>query len=130
MSNVFKEVNEDFFKSFPKEHGLVWYDKVGIMNLTDNRFIQFILDDVGTHDNFNGYWVEVYNKTSGLIYKKFFSFKIHFGEVKNPQQGVGTKYYHLWYNDSKLNWYIYQPTERMKKNMVSVMLNFINQITN
>lgn len=120
MDNLFKRINEDIFRSVK---GITWYDQTGVMNLDDDRFVQFTLDDIGTRDHFNGYMVEVFNKTSGCIYKKFFRFQHH---MEFNHRSERDKYYHIWYNSGNLDWYISRPKDTKK--FVKILMDFVNQI--
>lgn len=120
MNNLFKTFNEQTFKSV---EGITWYDQTGVMNLDNDRFIQFTLEDIGTRDHFNGYMVEIFNRTSGCIYKKFFRFQHH---IEFNHRSERDKYYHVWYHNGELDWYISRP--RDIKKYVKIVMDFINQI--
>jgi hypothetical protein len=120
MNNQFKEFNENLFKSVKE---IKWYDQEGVMSLDDNRYIIFRLDDVGTRDHYNGYWVEVYNKVSGLVNKKFFRFKYHLDMSHRSERD---KYYHVWYRDNDLDWYISRP--KNSNEYVKILMDYINNI--
>lgn len=104
MENVFKQFNEKFFKDL-KGIKVTWYDKEGLYSYVTG-FVIIKLDDVGTRDSFNGYSVEIYNKQSGLIVKKFFKFKNHLNFLHKGNQ----EFFHVWYDTNKLDWYISRPT--------------------
>jgi hypothetical protein len=122
MDNQFKKFNEDFFKSMTSYH-IKWFDKEGFIELDSNRRVSIRLDDNGTRDHFNGYWVEIINKLSGTVYKKFFRFKYHMELVHRDT----SKYFHVWYNSGKLDWYISRPKIGGEKVMVNTIVQFINQ---
>lgn len=118
MADIFKSINESIFKGVK---GISWYDRVGIMNLDENRYVQFELDDIGTKDNFVGYWVEVYNRNNGLISKKFFRFQYHMEFIHQRDN-----YYHIWYNRGNLDWYISRPKDTKK--YVKTLMDYIEKI--
>ena len=118
MENVFKTFNIDFFKS---QKDITWYDKQGILILDDNRVVTITIDDVGTHDSYNGYWVEIFNKTNGPIIKKFFRFSDHLTMNHYDTQ----QYFHVWYNNKKFEWYISRPKD--PKEMVNIIFDWINK---
>lgn len=120
MTNVFKEMNETIFKGVK---GITWYDKDGIMNLDETRYVLFILDDVGTRDHFVGYWVEIHNRNNGLISKKFFRFQYHMEFIDRPNT---QSFYHIWYNQGNLDWYISRPKDTKK--YVKVLMDYIEKI--
>lgn len=122
MENLFKKMNEEIFKS---QKNITWYDQSGIMKLDNERFVQFTLDDFGTRDHFNGYVVEVFNRTSGLIHKKFFRFQFHL-EFNHRGNNPHDKYYHIWYNNGNLDWYISRPKDC--KEFVKIIMDFIDKI--
>jgi hypothetical protein len=93
------------------------------MNLDENRYVQFELDDVGTKDHFNGYWVEVYNRNNGLISKKFFRFQYH---MEFTHRDSRTNHYHIWYNQGNLDWYISRPKDT--KIYVKILMDYIEKI--
>ena len=120
MENIFKSFNKSIFKGLKE---ISWYDKDGIMNLDETRYVRFVLDDVGIKDNFVGYWVEVYNKNNGLISKKFFRFQFHMEFIHRPNT---QNYYHIWYSQDKLDWYISRPKDT--KIYVKILMDYINDI--
>lgn len=119
MDNIFSNFNREFFKSMTS-YDIKWFDKEGLIQLDDNRLVSIKLDDVGTRDNYSGYWVEFINKQSGTIYKKFFKFKYHMDFVHRDS----SHYFHVWYNSGKLDWYISRPLST--KPMVDTITDFIN----
>jgi hypothetical protein len=118
--NVFRQFNETQFKSSPLS--ITWFDKEGFIELDSNRRVSIRLDDNGTRDHFNGYWVEIINKHNGTIFKKFFRFKDHMSFTHRDTN----KYYYAWYHDNKLDWYISRPDTKGTKEFNNVILNFIN----
>ena len=110
MKTIFKDFNQNFFS---KSKNITWFDKEGFYTLDENRVVRITLDDVGTRDHFNGYLVEILNKLEGVIVKKFFRFEhhlimIHKTDLPNYHR---TDYYHVWYNNDKLDWYISRPKD-------------------
>lgn len=124
MDNKFQRFNQDFFKSI-KDFKIEWFDKEGIIELDDNRVVSIKLEDLGTRDHFNGYMVEIINKTGGSVYKKFFKFRYHMDFVHASK--VSSEYYHLWYKENELDWYISRPTLNGPKQMVDTIKLFINK---
>jgi hypothetical protein len=122
MNGLFKKFNEDFFKSMTSYH-IKWFDKEGLIELDNNRLVSIKLDDIGTRDHFNGYWVEIINKQSGTVYKKFFYFKHNMDFVHQDR----SHYYHAWLNSGELKWYISRPTTYGVKEMVSIIKTFIDK---
>ncbi len=120
MTDIFKGINENIFKSVK---GITWYDKDGIMNLDDTRYVRFILDDVGTRDHFVGYWVEIHNRNNGLISKKFFRFQYHMEFIHRPNT---QSFYHIWINQGNLDWYISRPKDT--KIYVKILMDYIEKI--
>ena len=106
MENIFKKFNEEFFSK--SKLPIKWYDHVGVLDLDNGKFVQITLDDVGVKDNFNGYGIEVFNKTSGSIYKKFFRFQFHLDFIHRSEN----KYYHVYRSQrDELGWYISKPKD-------------------
>lgn len=120
MNNIFKSFNEDLFKSVKE---IKWYDQEGVMKLNGEKYVMFRLDDIGTRDHFNGYWVEVYNKVSGLISKKFFRFQFH---LEFNHRSERDKYYHVWFNNGNLDWYISRPKNSEK--FVETIMEYLVQV--
>ena len=120
MADIFKSINESIFKGVK---GISWYDRDGIMNLDETRYVRFLLDDIGTKDNFVGYWVEVYNRNNGLISKKFFRFQYHMEFIHNPKT---QNYYHIWCYQGILDWYISRPKDTKK--YVKTLMDYIEKI--
>ena len=118
MDNIFKTFNENFFRT---AKGITWYDKQGLMSLDKDRIVTITIDDLGTKDSYNGYWVEIINKTSGSVAKKFFFFRHHLTMVHRDSN----KYFHVWYNNEKFEWYISYP--KNTKEMVDVVLDWISR---
>ncbi len=118
MENIFKSMNESIFKSVK---GIAWYDKDGIMELDEIKYVRFILDDVGTRDNFNGHWVEIYNRNNGLISKKFLRFQYNMEFIHRDDD----KYYHIWYHRNILEWYVSRPKDT--KQYVKILMDYINR---
>jgi hypothetical protein len=104
MKTIFKDFNQNFFS---KSKNITWFDKEGFYTLDENRVVRITIDDVGTRDHFNGYLVEILNKLEGVIVKKFFRFEHHLIMIHNHR----TDYYHVWYNNDKLDWYISRPKD-------------------
>jgi hypothetical protein len=123
MDNKFQKFNQDFFKSI-KDFKIEWFDKEGIIELDDNRVVSIKLEDLGTRDHFNGYMVEIINKTGGSVYKKFFKFRYH---MDFTHRSGSTDYFHVWYNNNQLDWYISRPTTYGQKQMVDTIKSFINK---
>lgn len=121
MNNLFKEFNETFFKG---EKDITWYDSEGVYQLDDNRIVTITLSDIGTRDNYNGYMIEVYNKQSGSIVKKFFRFSFYLDMI-HRENNKHDKYYHVWYNNGELDWYISRP--KNTKNMIKIIFDYINK---
>lgn len=119
MENIFKRFNKDFFRSVK---GITWYDKQGIMELDDNRVVQITVSELGVHDNYVGYWVEIINKVSGTIVKKFFKFSDHLTMIQREPRD---KYCHVWYNSGNFEWYISRP--QSTKEMCDVIVDWINK---
>jgi hypothetical protein len=124
MENVFLNFNKTFFKGVSN---IEWFDKEGIVDLDDGRLAVITIDDNGTRDHYNGYWVEIISKTNGTIYKKFFYFKRHleFEEKSSSVYTTTIKNYHAWFMDGNLNWYISTP--KSTKPMVDTIFKFINK---
>ena len=120
MTNVFKEMNETIFKGVK---GITWYDKEGIMNLDETRYVRLILDDLSCRDRYDGYWVEVYNRNNGVISKKFFMFEYH---MEFTHRIDLTNNYHIWYYEDKLDWYISRPKDTKK--YVKILMGYIEEI--
>ena len=117
MDDRIKNFNQDFFKSVK---GITWYDKEGVMEMDDNRRVVLEIDDMGTRDNYVGYWVMIYNKTNGLIVRKFFRFQFCLDFIHRDRQ----EYYHIWFRDS-MDWYISKP--KSTQPMVDVIMDYINR---
>ena len=120
MENQFIKFNKEFFKPMTSYH-IKWFDKEGLIQLDDNRLVSIKLDDIGTRDSYNGYWVEIINKQSGLVHRKFFYFKYHLDFVHRGNQ----PYFHVWFNSGNLDWYISKPVST--KPMVDNISDFITQ---
>lgn len=118
MKNIFKNFNEDFWKS---ENSVTWYDKQGVMVLDDQRVVTITIDDVGTRDNYNGYHVEIINKVQGTIVKKWFRFQDHLTMVNSLNN---QEFCHVWLNSGKFDWYISRP--KNTKEMVKVIMDYVN----
>jgi len=118
MENVFKSFNQNFWKS---QKDITWYDKQGVMKLDDQRVVTITIDDVGTRDNYNGYYVEVVNKMNGTIVKKWFRFQDHLTMIHRDTQHQ----FHVWSNSGNFDWYISRPKDT--KEMVKVIMDWINQ---
>lgn len=120
MTNVFKQMNESIFKSAE----ITWFDLDGIMDLDETRYVRFVLDTHGVNGNYEGHWVEVYNRQNGLISKKFFRFKNHMEFI---HRDTGQNYFHIWLDrDGKLDWYISKP--KNVDDYVNVILQYISKI--
>ena len=115
MENIFKTFNENFFED--SKRNITWYDSEGVYVMDTNRVVTITLTDLGTRDHYNGYMVEIFDKNNGSIIKKFFRFQFHL-EMIHRKSG-SDNYYHVWYNNGKLDWYISRP-----KN-TNVMINTI-----
>ena len=122
MKNIFKNFNEDFWKS---EKSITWYDKQGVMVLDDQRVVTITIDDVGTRDNYNGYHVEIINKVQGTIVKKWFRFQDHLTMVHRGDSNIRQEYCHVWLNSGKVDWYISRPKD--SKEMVKVIMDYVNK---
>ena len=105
MKTLFKDFNQNFFSS--SKH-IKWFDKEGFYNLDENRVVRIVLEDIGTKDKFNGYLVEILNKTEGVIVRKFFRFGEHLTMIHRPNT---EHYHHLWFRDDNLDWYISRPKD-------------------
>ena len=90
--NLFKDFNQEFFKSFGK-NTIRWFDKEGIIELVNGYYVSIEIDDVGVRNDYNGYHVKVYSKSNGLLKSKFFRFCVCF-ELN-----------HVWLCDGKFEWY-------------------------
>lgn len=121
MKNIFKNFNEDFWKS---EKSITWYDKQGVMVLDDQRVVTITIDDVGTRDNYNGYHVEIINKVQGTIVKKWFRFQDHLTMVHRGESNISQEYCHVWLSYGKVDWYISRPKD--SKEMVKVIMDYVN----
>lgn len=121
MENIYKKFNEDFFKS--SKLIIIWFDKSGVISLP-NFVIQLTIDDVGTHGNYNGYFVEIIHKTNGTISKKFFRFIDHLEMVHREKSN---EYYHVWESQGEFKWYISKPKETSQ--MVKVIERWISLYT-
>jgi len=119
MDNVFKKMNESIFKGVK----MTWFDVDGIMELDETRYVRIVLDDVGTHNSYNGHWVEVFNRQNGLISKKFFRFKNHMEFI---HRDTGQNYFHIWLSDGKLDWYISRP--KNVKDYVKILMDYIEKV--
>jgi len=105
MKTIFKDFNQNFFSS--SKH-INWFDEEVVYKLDDNRVIRITLQDIGTRNNFNGYLVEIINKTEGVNVKKFFKFGQYLTMIHRPN----TEHYcHVWLCDNNLNWYISRPKD-------------------
>lgn len=122
MENVFVNFNKEFFKGISR---IEWFDKLGIVDLDDGRLAVITIDDNGTKDHFNGYWVEIVSKTNGTIYKKFFYFKRHLDFVYKSNSPYTTKNFHAWFMDGNLDWSMATP--KSTKPMVDTIFSFINR---
>jgi hypothetical protein len=119
MENVFKNFNENFFKS---KKGIRWYDQDGLYKLDDTRVVSITLDDIGVHENFNGYTIVIHNTQNGGMVKKFFKFVYHLDMIDRNER---EKYSHVWYSQGKLDWYISRPKDT--KQMVDVIFDWIEK---
>lgn len=121
--NLFKKVNEEFFSKCKRT--IKWFDKQGLFVMSDNRVVTITLDDVGTHNHFNGYWVEIINNRNGSVVKKFFRFQDHLTMIHRKET---SRFYHIWFrNESsgdKLEWYISTPKDT--KEMCDVIFEWID----
>jgi len=118
MDNIFSEFNKEFFKSVKN---ITWYDQSGVMELDNNKIVIFEIDDIGTRDHYNGYRIKVLNKHNGVIEQKFFYFKHH---LEFYHRGERDKYYHVWLNNDKFEWYISRP--KNTKLMVDKMMGWVS----
>ena len=121
MTNIFKKFNEDFFSK--SNRTIKWYDKQGVFQTTDG-VVTITIDDLGTSDNYNGYWVEKINLRFGTIVKKFFRFKDHLTMVHRNEQD---KYCHVWLYNDTFEWYISKPKDT--KEMTDVIFDWIGNFT-
>ncbi len=121
MTNIFKKFNEDFFSK--SNRTIKWYDKQGVFQTTDG-VVTITIDDLGTSDNYNGYWVEKINLRFGTIVKKFFRFKDHLTMVHRNEQD---KYCHVWLYNDTFEWYISKPKDT--KEMTDVIFDWIDNFT-
>lgn len=90
MKEQFKQKCEEIFKSYK---GIKWFDKEGILDVNENFFISFRIDDVGTSSHYNGFQVEIHSKTIGSLKKKFFKFS----DYLNIN--------HIWKYGKEFDWY-------------------------
>jgi hypothetical protein len=119
MTNKYKVFNEKFFSKFKKP--IKWYDTQGVCEFSDDRVVTFNIDDVGVNGNYNGYWVEIYNKMNGnLIIKKFFRFSNYLTMVHRDSS---SETYHVWNRNSEFDWYISRPKDT--KEMTDVIFDWI-----
>lgn len=118
MENIFKTFNEDFFKS---KKNIRWYDKMGILKLDDNVNVVITIDDLTNRDHYIGYKVEIINKVTSTIHSHFFRFKNH---LEFTHRG-SDKYFHVWLNMGKFDWYVSRPTNTKK--MVDTIFDYIHQ---
>jgi hypothetical protein len=118
MTNIFKKFNEDFFSKCNRT--IKWYDEQGVFRTTDG-LVTITIDDVGTHNNYNGYWVEKINPRVGTIVKKFFRFSDHLTMVHRNERD---KHSHVWLNNGTFEWYISKPKDT--KEMTDVMFDWID----
>ena len=121
MNNSFTDFNKNFFNSFTG-YNIQWFDMEGIIEFDDNRLVSIKLDNIGTHNQFNGYWVEIINKQRGTIYKKFFKFKDYM-DFKHRDDGM--KFYYARFDTEELDWYISRP--KSTKPMLDAISMFINK---
>jgi hypothetical protein len=123
MDTTFKEKNEEIFKSFTLDGMKIkWFDNEGIWEHND-VFVSFRIHDVGTHHNYNGYYVDIYSKKTGLLKSKFFRFYQYLPLT------------HIWLNSNKFEWYpvidgkhIPLPTKKELEYYVSEIIQYIKMI--
>ena len=121
MTNIFKKFNEDFFSK--SNRTIKWYDKHGVFQTTDG-VVAITIDDLGTSDHYNGYWVEKIDLRFGTIVKKFFRFKDHLTMVHRNERD---KYCHVWLSNGTFEWYISKPIDT--KEMTDVIFDWIGNFT-
>jgi hypothetical protein len=115
---LFKEFNKEFFSKCKRT--IKWYDKEGLFVMDKDRVVRITIDDVGTSNYYNGYWVEIINNKQGTIVKKFFRFKEHMEFTHRDT----SKYFHVWYNNDKFEWYISRPKET--KTMCDTIFDWVD----
>lgn len=117
MENKYKKFNLNFFKK--TNLPIHWFDKDGIVSFP-NYVVRLTIDDVGTHNNYNGYWVEIIHKTNCLISKKFFRFVDHLEMIHRDNEFENC---HVWHKYDEFDWYISRPKDT--KPMVDVIERWI-----
>lgn len=121
--NVFRQFNERLFKTWTGT--IEWFDKDGFIRREWNGNVNIItirLDDNGTRDSYNGHWVEITNSKNGSVHKKFFKFKDYIDFEHRDTQ----KFFHAWYSDNKLDWYISRPTTKGIENYLNALKKYID----
>lgn len=90
MKEIFKTRCQEIFVSYK---GIKWFDKEGILNINDDLYISIKIDDIGYKNQYNGFHVDVYHRSNGLLKSKFFWFSDYL------------KLHHLMLYNKKLDWY-------------------------
>lgn len=119
MKSLFKNFNENFWKS---TKNITWYDKQGVMKLDEFRVVTLTFDCRGHSDQYNGYEVEILNKNSGTIVKRYFWLKEHLTMI---QKNEGDEQCHVWLYRGSLDWYISRPKDT--KEFVKAVMDWINE---
>jgi len=119
--NKYAEFNKDFFG--PGIQTIKWYDRQGVMKLTNGRLATITIRWDRTADHYDHYEVEIVSKTTGLICKKVFYFKDY---LNIP--GLEPRYYLVRSTglyDQNFSWHEGAPTETYT--MVEAILSWINE---
>jgi hypothetical protein len=113
MKEQFKKMCEGLFKSYK---GIRWFDKEGIHDINENFFISFRIDDVGTSNHYNGFHVDIHNKTNGCIKKKFFKFSDYL-DIN-----------HIWKSGKELDWYTVVDNKHQPKPTSLELKSYVDEI--
>ena len=75
MGNVnFEQFNKSFFGRCAEAKNISWFNKTGILPLTDNKNAEITISTSGTSGEYTGYVVNIVHKESGLITHHSFIF--------------------------------------------------------
>jgi hypothetical protein len=119
MGNVFKTFNQNFFKN---RNDIRWFDKQGVLPLFNGSFVLITLSDSRTHNQYDCYEIKIINQIRGTLIEKRFMFKDYLEMVHRDS----SKYYHVWYDEDRFDWYISHP--KNTKELVQEIMDFINLV--
>ena len=98
-TTAFVDFNMKFFATLGMRGAIHYFNKKVVIHPKGKINIEIILDDVGTHDHFNGYCVTIIHKVNGKLTSEWFPFSSYLTSIDTESVELVAYVVKDWYRN-------------------------------